>query len=970
MTTRLKPGLALFALLLAGDLIETTARAQAQGDTKEKFAQTQKQNAALLRQYGWTSRTELKLKGETKTVKTESVHYDSSGQLQKTEVESTPQAQTQGGGRVKQKVVEKKKDEFADLLKGLGKLAQYYAHLTPEQMQQLAQSATLSSDQGAVELQASYVVIKDDHVAVWVDPSTFLIRQVKIDTTYIENPVNLAVTFQQLPQGPNYPAQVALTYPKKEIQVLIQNSNYQRLQAAPAATITQTGAPPPSDEGWPRQRTKDGTVLVMYQPQVDEWKEFKTLDWSMAITLTPKGGKQVVGAVGIEAITDVDQDRHTVLLHDMKIERSNFPSLDADAAAKMEQLTRAFLPDSVTVSLDRIVACTPKKESAPAVQLKNDPPRIFVSYKPAILLDVDNDPVWVPIRDTNLEYAMNTTWYLVRDKADSHCYFHAGEQWLTAPTLTGPWSAATKLPPGMDTAAKDEHFPELKNFVPLKPSKPGTIVPAVFYSTTPAEVILFDGQPAYTPIPGTQLSYATNTVSYVFKSAKTNQVYYLTTGRWFGAASLDGPWTFATPNLPEDFARIPSTSPAAQVLASVPGSEEAKDSVLMAQIPTAAVVDPKAAAETAKVTYDGEPKFSPIEGTSIQYATNTSEKVVKLGDVYYLCLKGVWFLSNAPQGPWQTAPSVPQEIYSIPPSSPVYNITYVTQETLSSGEIYSSYTAGYMGTYVCGGTTGVVICGGTGYYYPPYIGYYPGYYGYPYYYPFPYTYGAAAWYNSATGRYGVTQTAYGPYGSASRTATYNPYTGTATRSASVATPYGRTSVGQAYNPYTGAYGATRQSSNAYSQWGSSVVSKGGQSAYTQHYSDARGTVGSIQTSQGGKAVGGVGAGGNSGFAGKTASGDMYAGKDGNVYKNTGSGWQKYDNGSWNNVNTPSRQQTASQAGAQPRTQSTGGSQMQGLQSEAANRQRGAQSSQRFQQSSYGGGRSFGGGGRSFGGRRR
>ena len=28
---------------------------------------------------------------------------------------------------------------------------------------------------------------------------------------------------------------------------------------------------------------------------------------------------------------------------------------------------------------------------------------------------------------------------------------------------------------------------------------------------------------------------------------------------------------------------------------------------------------------------------------------------------------------------------------------------------------------------------------------------------------------------------------------------------------------------------------------------------------------------------------------------------MYAGHDGNVYKNTGSGWKSYDNGSWNSV---------------------------------------------------------------------
>jgi hypothetical protein len=49
------------------------------------------------------------------------------------------------------------------------------------------------------------------------------------------------------------------------------------------------------------------------------------------------------------------------------------------------------------------------------------------------------------------------------------------------------------------------------------------------------------------------------------------------------------------------------------------------------------------------------------------------------------------------------------------------------------------------------------------------------------------------------------------------------------------------------------------------------------------------------------------------YAGKNASGDMYAGHDGNVYQNTSSGWQKYDNGSWNSVNTQQAQQDASRS---------------------------------------------------------
>jgi hypothetical protein len=855
MTERAKQGFFIFVMLVTGDLGGLPARGQAQDGAKEKFAQAQKQNAAQLRQYEWTSRTELKLKGESKSVKVESVRYDDNGQLQKTPLESTPQDQP-SGGRLRQRVEEKKKEEFADLMRGLAQLAQSYAHLNPSQLQALAQGAVISKGQGdmagTIELQGANVVVNGDNVAIWVDPSNFLIRHVKIDTLYENNPLQLTVDYQNLPQGPSYPAQIDLAYPNEQVQMLVQNSNYQQLQTSmpsgERAPIQPVAAAPVrlQDQGWPRRTERDGNTLITYQPQVDDWKEFKTLDWRMAFTLTPKGGKPIVGALSAEGLTDVDNESHVVVIHDIKLLHTDFPSLDANSAAQMEERIRAFLPPSVQISLERIVACTPKKESARVIPLKNDPPNIFVSYKPAILLAIDGEPVSVPIQKTNLEYVMNTTWRLFVDKTDSRYYLLAGDQWLTAANLKGPWSATDKLPKDMETLLNDEHFADLRNFVP-PPAKAGAIVPVVFYTTSPGEVILFNGQPVYAPIPGTELAYATNTVSYVFTHAKTKKVYYLTAGRWFSASNLEGPWTFATPNLPEDFARIPATSPAAQVRASVPGTEEAKDSVLMAQIPTTAVVDSQAAAASAKVTYDGEPKFAPIEGTSMQFATNTGQKVIHVGDAYYLCLQGVWFFATSPQGPWQTAPSVPQEIYTIPPSSPVYNVTYVTQTTTPSGAVEASYTAGYMGAFVMGATVGAVVAGGTGYYYPPYVGYYPGYYGYPAYYRPPATYGAATYYNSATGAYGVAQTAYGPYGSATRTASYNPYTGTATRTGSVSTPYGTASAGQAYNPYTGAYGATRQGSNAYSQWGSSVVSKGGQSAYAQHYSTAQGTVGSVQS---------------------------------------------------------------------------------------------------------------------------
>jgi len=734
------------------------------------------------------------------------------------------------------------------------------------------------------------------------------------------------------------------------------------------------------DPGWPRKLQKPGGTVIAYQPQVDNWKDFTNITWRQAFQMTPTGGKQVIGAATFNGKTTVDNDKHMVVIFEIKVIDTFFPSLHESASAKIAQLFKIFVPEVVNISLERIIAYIPKQESVPAVNLKNDAPFIFVNYSPAVLLAVDGEPVLAAIKDTKLKFIVNTQWAVFLDTSKSQYYMLAGPRWLTAADLHGPWSAATKLPKDMEKLPKDPQWADLKKVIPLA-AQSSVPIPRVFYSTVPAEVILFDGKPVYAKIPQTQLLYATNTDSAFFLYTPTNEYYFLAAGRWFRSKDMQGHWTFASADLPADFAKIPPSSPASGILSSVPGTEEAKDAVLIAQIPTVMEIDPKSAAAQAKVSYSGDPQFAPIGGTSLYYATNTADKVIKVGEVYYLCLQGVWFMSPHADGPWTTASSVPQVIYTIPPSSPVYNVTYVTQTTTSSGSVECSHTAGYLGAFVIGVTVGAVVANGTGYYYPPYM-YYPPY-GYPVYRPYPVPYGYGSFYNTANGSYGRYATAYGPYGSATRAASYNPYTGTYKSGASVSTPYGSRSVGQAYNPYTGTYAATRQGSSPTAQWGQSYVSNGNKSAYAQHYSTAQGTVGSVQGSQGGKAVGASTAYGNA-AVGKSSSGDMYAGKDGNVYKNTGSGWQKYDNssGSWNTVNTPeNKQQAQSQAQQQRQTnqqqrpsspqpsstttqqrpqstsqeRSSSAASTQSLNSDMQNRQRGSAQTNNYQRSTTSGG---------------
>jgi hypothetical protein len=62
------------------------------------------------------------------------------------------------------------------------------------------------------------------------------------------------------------------------------------------------------DPGWPRQITKQGNTLVYYRPQVDSWTHFQELDWRMAISITPAGGKATVANVKQSAGSVVASD--------------------------------------------------------------------------------------------------------------------------------------------------------------------------------------------------------------------------------------------------------------------------------------------------------------------------------------------------------------------------------------------------------------------------------------------------------------------------------------------------------------------------------------------------------------------------------------------------------------------------------------------------------------------------------------
>jgi hypothetical protein len=220
--------------------------------------------------------------------------------------------------------------------------------------------------------------------------------------------------------------------------------------------------------------------------------------------------------------------------------------------------------------------------------------------------------------------------------------------------------------------------------------------------------------------------------------------------------------------LPAAFSAIPADHEKSYVLASVPGTEQARLAMIEAAIPRFTEVSLNAG-DGIEIPYAGQPSFVPIEGTVLTRAENTPFQVIRHNNFYYLCHDGAWFSSSKPAGPWQVATEVPEAIYTIPPTDPAYNVTFVRLEKFddSSKKVAYTQTSGYRRTY----SNGYAMVYGTGWHYPGHI--HTNAYGYRSYWRYPYSYGYGAVYNPYYGGYGHrSYYGYYPY-SYNHSATYS-----------------------------------------------------------------------------------------------------------------------------------------------------------------------------------------------------
>jgi len=533
--------------------------------------------------------------------------------------------------------------------------------------------------------------------------------------------------------------------------------------SATADTVNKTAPGSEVDHltNYPRiENFEQGSVQVDF-PTLESWPEFRFLRAWLPVEVSLKGDNQPrVGSAYVQATTDIDFDQRTVSISDLKVLEARFPPKDeSEDVTKLTSL--AFQGRESIVPLDVLLRLLPEDFEIPEQEgsgspLNFEPPVILVSEIPLKLLSIDKEPVRAAIEGTKLEYVVNTNWYVFYDSLGERWYVLNEGVWQQNNYLSdGGWTTTDKLPADFNKLPRNDNWQEVQEALPA--SIPAQTPAPFVISLEVTELILLDGAPRLTAIENTGISYVTNTQSDLFYHGE--RWYYLVSGRWFSNSNLDGKWQ-AVNNLPDDFAQIPSRHQKGHVLYSVPGTRQAKYSLIEAALPHRVSVGKESVAAT-EVTWVGEPRFQSIENTKLERGLNTPFQVIRHNNFYYLCYEGAWYFSATPTGPWKVAQQVPAEIYRIPATDPAYNVTFVVlDEDPSDSDEYVdySYSSGYNGNY----STTVSVVYGTGWHYPSSV--YWGPYNRPYYWHYGPTYGYNIGYHPVGAYYGGRSRYYYPWG--------------------------------------------------------------------------------------------------------------------------------------------------------------------------------------------------------------
>lgn len=207
--------------------LAVAAPVSAQMDMTEitaKVSQARQENAQKTMNYSWTQRTEVKLKGETKSLKSEIVRYTVDGEMQKTPIDETS-AKTPRG--VRGKVAKKKAGEMKDWMAELGGVLKAYSLPTAGNLLDFLNKAAVTPDGVGKRLDATDVVQSGDRMSVWIDADNKMTKT-EVSTSHDGSAVKLETDHETTPDGLDYVARTTIVVPDKGVEMTVENFSYQR----------------------------------------------------------------------------------------------------------------------------------------------------------------------------------------------------------------------------------------------------------------------------------------------------------------------------------------------------------------------------------------------------------------------------------------------------------------------------------------------------------------------------------------------------------------------------------------------------------------------------------------------------------------------------------------------------------------------------------------------------------------------
>jgi hypothetical protein len=189
---------------------------------------------AQLRSYEWVETTVIAKGGEEKSRKQNTCYYGVDGKLQKVPA-AEPAADSGGGGRLKQRIVAKKKEEIADYMKSAAELVHAYVPPDSNRIQQSVNAGkmTMSPQDGGRRVQ---LVFKDylkagDSLGVDIETATNRLLGMSV-SSYLDDStsdaIQMNVAMGVLPDGTIYTAKSSLAAPAKDLTVVIENTGYRK----------------------------------------------------------------------------------------------------------------------------------------------------------------------------------------------------------------------------------------------------------------------------------------------------------------------------------------------------------------------------------------------------------------------------------------------------------------------------------------------------------------------------------------------------------------------------------------------------------------------------------------------------------------------------------------------------------------------------------------------------------------------